>query len=77
MCKPSKSELVVILGIRKEEFHREIKPIIKLDFKDELQKKFHADNPYIWLDEKFNMILVNPQNDNEKLDANLSIYNYK
>lgn len=56
-----KSQLARILDTTEKEYHRNIKPIIKRDFRQELKQK-EIDNPDIGLDEDDTMYLVDPYN---------------
>jgi hypothetical protein len=78
MKKPTKFELAILLGISEEDFHREIKPLIKRQFKEELLKIMDkTDNPDIWLDYDNNIVLVNPKDMNKQYPTGISIFSYK
>ncbi len=51
--------LTILLGITETDFHRIVKPLIKADFKEELEKK-GFENPNIGLDKNHKIYLVNP-----------------
>lgn len=63
------------LGIERRKFHREIKPIIVSDFKNELQK-FKVENPDIGLDENDNIYFLDPKDHSRMIETNLSIFAY-
>ena len=44
MWKPTKQQLAQKLEVTEEVFHREIKPIIKADFIEEINQYVHANN---------------------------------
>ncbi|MDI1316266.1 hypothetical protein [Flavobacterium sp.] len=71
----SKEEISDLLNVDGEEFHREIKKIIKADFKAEL-KRINVTNPDILLDDKYKMRLADPRDHNNFYDTDLEIHEY-
>ena len=72
-----KNELGNILGTSGEDFHRNIKKLIKLDFKMELIG-ISVTNPDIWLDTGTHLMrLVDPDNSSNFYDTNLDFRSYK
>ena len=72
-----KQQLAQKLVVTEEVFHREIKPIIKADFIEEINQYVHANNPDIWLDDFDNIVLVNPTNEKDLYYTYLPLLSYK
>jgi len=68
-------ELSQLLGISTEKFHREVKKLIKRDFKTEL-RALEIDNPDIFLNRDNHIRLVDPRNHSNYYDTNLDINLY-
>ncbi|NAS12392.1 DUF6443 domain-containing protein [Poritiphilus flavus] len=57
---PEAKEISKILGVDVNTFHKEIKPLIKKDFKNEL-RKIESTNPDVGIDKSGNLVLRNPK----------------
>lgn len=68
-------EIGILLNVSGEEFHREIKKIIKADFKTEL-KTLGVNNPDILLNDKNIMRLADPRDHSKYYDTDLEITAY-
>jgi hypothetical protein len=71
----SKRELANLLNVSGEHFHKEIKKIIKRDFKKEM-KPYGFDNPDILLNEDHIMALADPDDHNVFFETPVSIFAY-
>ena len=69
-------ELADFLQISEEDFHREIKKLIKADFKQEL-KDMKIENPDILLDKEHMIYLADPRNHDIYYETEVNFYDYK
>lgn len=68
-------ELLTLLDVNRECFHREIKIVIKADFKKEL-KNAGYDNPDILLDDDYIMALADPRDNTVYFETEVNIFDY-
>lgn len=71
---PDANELGRIFGVSRREYHRQIKPFIVSDFKDELNE-MHINNPDIGIDEN-KFIYLSDSNHKKIISTNLTIEDY-
>ena len=72
---PTIADFAQLLEVSEDCFHREIKKIIKMDFKKET-KLMGIKNPDIGIDCDNNIVLVDPNNKYNHRYTNISIFNY-
>ena len=71
----SKQRIAQLLGVTETQFHREIKKIIKMDFKMELAN-MGVENPDILLDSNNIMTLADPSDHTIFFQTTVSIFDY-
>lgn len=66
--------LAELLGVESHVFHREIKPLIIMDFREELRSK-NIKNPDIGLDDQKMIVLASPDH-LTSISTEISIFDY-